>query len=319
MTSRIGIIGAGIAGLSCAQRLKDSGLEVAIFDKGKRPGGRLSSLVLDQWEWDFGAQYLTVRSSEFAAEVARWQDQRMVAPWMNGPDGALVGVPSMASLVGALCRDHDVTFNAQVLGSERGADGWHLFGPGFRAGPFAALVVAVPAEQAAPLVGLHDLDMAREVAAARSHPCWTVMAAFAERLEGLPDYLSDCGAIAWAARNNSKPARAQSECWVIQAGPAWSQAHLEQDRESIARLLLEEFLSETAVGSRSPTFLKAHRWRFATPFGQSGEALWNPALRLGACGDWSIGPMIEGAWLSGVALAEAVLGEAIGTTRRAAG
>jgi predicted NAD/FAD-dependent oxidoreductase len=36
--------------------------------------------------------------------------------------------------------------------------------------------------------------------------------------------------------------------------------------------------------------------------------VWAHASRLGMCGDWLNGGKVEGAWLSGRALAEAILG-----------
>ena len=50
---RVAIIGAGVAGLACAERLDSLGATTQLFDKGKRPGGRLSTLVLDDFAWDF--------------------------------------------------------------------------------------------------------------------------------------------------------------------------------------------------------------------------------------------------------------------------
>ena len=43
----IAIVGAGIAGLSCADRLRAAGWAVTLFDKGRAPGGRLSTRRLD--------------------------------------------------------------------------------------------------------------------------------------------------------------------------------------------------------------------------------------------------------------------------------
>ncbi|MFX9626906.1 FAD-dependent oxidoreductase, partial [Acinetobacter baumannii] len=40
---RIGIIGAGIAGLTCGEALVRAGHSVRLFDKGRGPGGRMST------------------------------------------------------------------------------------------------------------------------------------------------------------------------------------------------------------------------------------------------------------------------------------
>ncbi len=302
----VAVIGAGIAGLACAERLKANGFQPVLFDKGKRPGGRLSTLQLDDKGWDFGCQYVKPGSGAFARQVADWAKAGLLAPWTEGPEGAMVGTPGMNALVAAQCAQHNVRFNALVQRIESDGLSWFLSGPDLCEGPFAALVIAIPSEQAAPLLSLHDLLMAREAASARSQPCWTVMAAFDEPLAGVPAYMQDRGAIAWAARNNSKPGRGETECWVIQADAAWSQQHLEMDREEVEQKLLGLFQTECGITLPQPTFLKAHRWRFALAFGQHGTTMWNPQLRLGACGDWCMGPQVEGAWLSGVELADKI-------------
>ncbi|MBK6801396.1 FAD-dependent oxidoreductase [Novosphingobium sp.] len=301
---KVAIVGAGMAGLACAGALRVQGYEPVLFDKGRRPGGRLSSLQLeDGMAWDFGAQFLLAGEGAFAAQVSAWRQAGLIAPWPEGPEGALVGVPAMSTLVAAQCGGHDVRFGAQVQRIEHGGDGWQVSGPGWREGPFGALIVATPAEQAAPLLSLHDLAMAREAAAARSTPCWTVMAAFDQPLAAVPSVLRDAGPIAWAARNSSKPGRTGRECWVIQAGAQWSADNLECDREAVAERLLALFAAQAGIEPPSTIFLKAHRWRFALPYGQTAGAQWNPVLRLGACGDWCLPGAIEGAWRSGTDLA----------------
>lgn len=303
---KVAIVGAGIAGLACAAALGRRGFDAVLFDKGRRPGGRLSSLQLDGKTWDFGAQFLLPGEGAFAEQVAAWREAGLVAAWPNGPEGALVGVPAMSTLVAAQCDRHDVRFGALVQRTEQCDDGWHVSGPDWSEGPFAALVIATPAEQAAPLLSLHDLVMAREAATARSHPCWTIMAAFAHPLPAVPSVLRERGSIAWASRDSSKPGRDGCECWVIQAGAEWTAANLECEREDIATRLLALFAAEARVDLPEPTFLKAHRWRFALPYGQTGKVPWNPALRLGACGDWCNAGCIEGAWRSGTDLAARV-------------
>lgn len=303
---RVAVVGAGIAGLACADRLVESGLEVTLFDKGKRPGGRASTLVLDQGSWDFGAQFFTARSPRFAAQVVRWTADGLVAEWPPAGEDALVGIPSMASILAGQSARHDVRFGAQIRAIGRVGSQWHLIGSGMTEGPFDGVVIAVPAEQAATLIGLHDLNMAKEAATVRSVPSWTLMVAFAERLAGVPDVLRPTGPIAWAARNNSKPQRPAAECWVIQAEGDWSARHLERDASEMADELLSAFATAAGIPLPAPTFLKAHRWRFALPRGGQGVPIWNDMLRLGACGDWCTAPRVEAAWLSGHDLANRI-------------
>lgn len=303
---RVGIVGAGIAGLACAERLSRHGVAAELFDKGTRPGGRLSTLRLETRAWDFGAQFIEPGKGEFATQIERWRQAGVLEAWGAGPPGALVGVPAMASLVEDLRARHPVRFSARVDSITCSASRWVITGPELAAGPFDALVLAVPAEQAAPLLSLHDLHQAREAAAVRSRPCWTVMAAFAEPLPGSA-YLRAAGPIAWAARNNSKPGRPGEECWVIQASATWSQRNLERDREAIAQELLGAFERHRGGSPGAVTFLKAHRWRFAESHGHASQPLWNSRIRLGACGDWSIGPRIEDAWQAGTQLAERIV------------
>lgn len=306
---RVGIIGAGMAGLACARRLAEADFEVQLFDKGKRPGGRLSTLTIDDMAWDYGAQYIKARGPDFTAQAAEWQRAGVLAPWPGGPAGALVGVPGMASLIEAECAGLAVRFGAQVQRLGHDKDGWSVIGPELAEGPFAALVLAIPAEQAAPLLSLHDLHLAREAATSMSRPCWSVMTAFAEPLEGVGDVLRHGGAIAWAARNNSKPGRGSSECWVIQADADWSRRNLELGNDEVAAALMAAFAELAGRSLPQITFLKAHRWRFALSQGFSPAPLWNPALQLGACGDWCGAAHVEAAWSAGIALANRIVAE----------
>ena len=62
---RVLIIGAGMAGLSCAAALGSVGHAVTLIDKARGPGGRMSTRRVDtplgQAAFDHGAQYFTAR------------------------------------------------------------------------------------------------------------------------------------------------------------------------------------------------------------------------------------------------------------------
>ena len=156
-----------------------------------------------------------------------------------------------------------------------------------REGPFSAVLVTAPAPQAAELVAPLWRDAAARREAIRYAPCWTVPASFPQRL-ALPDTLRPEGdAIGWAARDRSKPGRdSGAECWVIQAGPAFSRAHLEQPGAAVVPLLLDALARHAAAPLPALRRAQAHRWRFSLLEQSLGApCLWDAGLRLGLAGD----------------------------------
>lgn len=55
---RIAVIGAGIAGLTCAYELQEAGHEVTVYEKNAQPGGRMRSREKDGLMFDIGATHL---------------------------------------------------------------------------------------------------------------------------------------------------------------------------------------------------------------------------------------------------------------------
>lgn len=312
MKMHVAIVGAGMSGLSCAARLTGAGHSISLFDKGRGPGGRMSTrrmtTPLGEAHFDHGAQYFTVRDPAFMAQVARWSASGVAAPWPAAGTGAWVGVPTMNAVVKDMADQHDVTFGWHVRGLVRRDGFWHLTGDladGTRAqaGPFDAVVVSLPPEQAAAIVALHDLSLAATALAARSQPCWTGMFAFADRVPARRDTVRDTGLISWAARNGAKPGRKGPETWVVQASPQWSATHIEDSAESVAQDLLAALGRALGMVLPEPVTSAAHRWRYAMSTGSNLGALWSADSRIGICGDWLLGPRVENAWVSGRQLA----------------
>ncbi len=308
---KFAIIGAGMAGLGCAGALKDAGHSVAIFDKGRGPGGRMSTkrlqTSLGEVAIDHGAQYFTARDPGFSRLVAAWNDQGIAAPWPSAGTDAWVGVPGMNAIIKRMAADHAVTWRSLITGMARKNDQWWLTAEAGKIGPFDLVVLAIPAEQAAAILSLHDFVMARIALMARSQPCWTGMYVFDRRLDGLPSVIRNKGDIAWAARNSAKPGRTGTEAWVVQASPGWSDARLGTPPEDVSAMLLTALLDGTDSAPPQPIAAASHFWRYALSAGTGHGALWNPDIGLGVCGDWLLGPRVECAWISGQRLAEACI------------
>ncbi|MFM5893082.1 MAG: NAD(P)/FAD-dependent oxidoreductase [Novosphingobium sp.] len=305
---KVAIIGAGMAGLACADALCAAGHTVALFDKGRGAGGRMSSrrlaTPLGEVTLDHGAQYFTARDPGFRRLVASWQGLGIAAPWPAAGSEAWVGMPAMNAVIKAMAAPHAVSWGCQVTALHRRDGRWTLLRAAGELGPFDAAVLAIPAEQAAALLSLHDFAMARTALTARSQPCWTGMFVFGESLGPVPPVIRNAGMIAWAARNSAKPGRSATEAWVVQASADWSRVHFDAPPAAVAELLLEA-LAE-AFGTALPVAVgaSAHRWAYALSAGTGDGALWNPAIGLGVCGDWLLGPRVECAWLSGRAMAQ---------------
>jgi predicted NAD/FAD-dependent oxidoreductase len=95
---RIVIIGAGMAGLSCAQAPVAAGHGVTLFDKGRGPGGRMSTRRVPMAEacWH-SIMARNISPPARRPSAARWQAGRQAAWWPHGPPRAKawVGTPGM--------------------------------------------------------------------------------------------------------------------------------------------------------------------------------------------------------------------------------
>ena len=336
---KIAIVGAGLAGLACARGLADGGHVVAVFERGEVAGGRIATMRSEIGGFDTGAQYLTARRPEFVAKVEAWLRAGLVEPWpadvasieahvddpasheaASGRTERWVGVPGMATIANAEAEGLDVRYGAAVTSVMRGPDGaWSLTcaaeGEGDETvaeGPFDAVVVAVPAPAAAPL-----LPSALAAVASQAHiePCWAVMAGYIEPIEtgvapgavhpGDAAFVNG-GRLAWIAREASKPGRRAGERWTLHAQSGWSVEHFDDDPADIQTKLLRAFHDATGT-MEQPVYVHARRWAYAlVRKSLERDHLWDASERIGACGDWCRGHRVEDAWVSGATLAAAI-------------
>ncbi|MEL7542590.1 MAG: FAD-dependent oxidoreductase [Pseudomonadota bacterium] len=323
---RIGIIGAGIAGLTLARRLHDAGLAVEVIEKSRGLGGRLAARRRDAATYDHGAQYFTARSEAFRAIVAKAEAGGFAAEWspretaQTSPQARYVGTPGMSRFVRGLADGLAIANGKTAQDITCDAAGcWHVAtAEGDTYGPFETVVAAIPSPQAAALLG--PLDPAfTALDAVTMAPCWTAMLAFKTPLDVPFDVWraegeAADGPIGWIARNTSKPDReATPDAWVIQAGTRWSIDNLEREKEDACARLADAFASHLGTlveGVKVPdvTDATAHRWRYArviTPLGQPFLAAEEKSLY--AIGDWCIRGRVEAAWESGDTLASHLL------------
>ena len=142
------------------------------------------------------------------------------------------------------------------------------------------------------------------------HGCWAAMLAFDASL-GLPfdgAFVHE-SPLSWIARNDSKPERESAgEAWVLHASPEWSGQYIDEEADTVLPKLISAFWQATGAQRRATSYAAGHKWRYAIPPEPlDSPCLFDPQLRIGACGDWCGGPRVEGAFVSGMTLAEHVL------------
>jgi photolyase PhrII len=324
---KIAVIGAGLSGLAAARVLTDQNHEVAVFEKSRGRGGRAATRRVPEAPGgeaaaDHGAQYFTARDPRFRRRVVSWQRRGLVAPWsgrfgavgdgviepVGATDERFVGVPGMSAIGRSLAEELQVQAGTRVGAVRREADRWVLFDDREdELGRFDRVLVAVPAPQATALLDAAP-DLAARAAEVRYAPCWSVMIGF-DRAVPLPwdGLFLNSGPLGWAARNGAKPGRS-GEVWVLHAAADWTREHLDTPAEQVIADLLGAF-GELAGEEPTPIWRQSQRWLYSlaeNPLGQ--DCLWDDGLGIGACGDWCQGARVEGAWLSGEALAGRVLG-----------
>ncbi|MDM7984677.1 MAG: FAD-dependent oxidoreductase [Maricaulis sp.] len=307
----LAIIGAGMAGLSCASQLRRAGLNPVVFEKSRGTGGRLATRRSAHGGFDHGAQFVTARDAGFEAYLDHAAGLGRAAHWADpasGDESWWTGTPGMSGLVKPMLEGLDVRTGQRVAQMRREGPGWVLSLETSEEQTFDTVLLAVPVVQALDLLaghaaafpGLESVDIA---------PCWTGMFVFDEALPSTQSVIQRAGDIAWAAREASRPQReGDTERWVVQASAGWSRQHLEETPEAVLPLLLEQFGAAAGATVPEPVHADVHRWRYAKverPLGQA--CLWDDALQLGLAGDWCLAARVEAAFLSGRALADAVV------------
>lgn len=321
---RIAVIGAGMAGLSCATELLLQGYEVQLFEQHANAGGRLHSIESEVFQCDLGAPYFAASHPDFLSLLDIWKEQWMVDEWngwlvelqagraMTRDDDDIrrfVGVPNMNRVLDDWASVCDVQYATPVVQLNRVDKQWELLGQEQTSlGRFDVVIAATTPAPARQLLASSP-KLAGQIAKVNMQPSWVLVLGFAEPLNIGFDaaHLID-SPITWMSNNSSKPERKGLNSWVLQAGNEWTSEHLDSGPSYVSEQLLSAFSKAVGMDLPAPDVSHAYLWRESfcvNPLGVG--ALWHPALKLGACGDWCEATRVEGAFLSGRAMAQQVV------------
>lgn len=310
MSKRIAVVGAGISGLLLARELQARGHDVVILEKSRGLGGRLATKRVDASVFDQGAQFFTARDEPFVRLVGAWQHRGLVAPWPGAPAHRWIGRPSMNALGKALAEGLTVRRECRVLQAHHEDNGWTLLIENQPALRVDQLTLTAPVPQSLNLLtaGANPLPpaLALQLAALTYHPCLALLLTLAgPGAVPAAGVAPDSGPVRWLADNTLKGVSPGGSAAVtVHLRPEISAEYYGKSAEELTPLVLPSI--EPWLGS-PVTKTTLHRWRYSEPTTTHVRPCeWLPGLGLGFAGDAFGGPRVEGAALSGLALAAAM-------------
>jgi hypothetical protein len=314
------IIGAGISGLLCATELKKAGKSVRLLDKGRGPGGRMATRRMGGGRLDHGAQFFTVRDPRLQAYVDDWLAAGEIKQWFRhlpedtNPDGypRYCGINGMTDVPKYLAADLEIHYSEQVSELSRDVDLWIARTQSGNTFTARHLVITAPLPQALNLLDMTGLNYAGAHGAALRKVRYEKGLATLALLDG-PSGIPEPGGmklhqapITWIGDNQQKGISPDVSAITIHADSDFAEKYWDSPNEIRGPLMLKAakpYLKANVVE------YNCHRWGYTLPINPWPEPVFsNPGLKLTLAGDAFGGPRIEGAALSGIEAAAAILG-----------
>lgn len=315
----IAIIGAGMAGLTDANILKDFA-NITVFEKARGVSGRMSTRYADPYFFDHGAQYFTVKTNEFSDFIQPMIDTNIIKPWdadfveikdntitkqskWNDEFKHFVGCPKMNAIAQYLAKDLDIRINTRVGSILKDNNIWKLSDDNdCHLGDFDWVVYAIPVDQLQELLPT-DIRFYSDIKDTKMDACLSLMLGFDETLDiDFNAAMIHDDTISWISVDSSKPDRNTPDCLLIHSTNDWANKNIDKDRETIKQQMLDKVRS--IIDFNEPSYSTLHAWRYANIGKQNSPAFFNDDnQKISACGDWCIKGRVESAFTSAYQLA----------------
>ena len=292
----VAVIGAGMAGLSCAQRLRQAGYSVAVVEKSRGAGGRVATRRVQGTRADHGARYLEPQGDAVQGLIKALVDRHILKLWtdtvwefIQGELSAIASscyvAPAGMNAIGKyLAEGVEIWFGRRVQAiSTTDNQMWHLSlevtDDNLQTPQeliAKAVVVAIPAPQAVMFLNSEigfKSDLIDKLRSVEYDPCITVMAGYpATKQQDLSNLnlqwksvsFPDNSDLAWVGLDSSKRLDQQQPVFVVHSSANFAERYLEAgDLETVGRELLDRTSEYLMPWLKQPEWLQVHRWRYA--------------------------------------------------------
>lgn len=334
----VAVIGAGMAGLVCAQQLSQAGYSVRVVEKSRGLGGRLATRRLYGTYADHGACYLKPKGELLKGFIELLHQRHVLEVWTDtvydfksgsgltianntsSPTPRYVAPGGMSAVAKFLAQNLEILLNQRVIAiTPTPENSWRLTLESSNEELTAdSVVVAIPAPQALMLLeplgdNILDTIFLHNLRSVEFYPSLSVMAGYPATSKPLPHWKAlnfvDDADLAWIGLDSSKRPNPQQPVFVVQSSAAFAQRHDQtQDLQPAGQYMLQHASELLLPWLETPEWMQVHRWRYAFASRPLQQACLpaGTSLPLVCCGDWCGGNLVEGAMLSGLAAAEEV-------------
>ncbi|HEX4017064.1 MAG TPA: FAD-dependent oxidoreductase [Frankiaceae bacterium] len=303
--ARVIVVGAGIAGVTCAGELIRAGHDVEVRERAMAVGGRMAAPLIEGRRVDIGASYFTASDPDFVGQVQDWCARGLARRWTDrfpqltddGLKDLAPGPWRYATPGGLRSLVADLAPGATRLGQ--------LVariepGPAVDGDAADAVVLAMPDPQAERILAPGLPEVRSRVERRSWEPVIALAANFNGRLwepfEGA--FINDHPILKWVADDGRRRGD-DAAVLVAHSTSPFAAGFLTQP--SAAGPEMADAL-DRLLGCGRPRSVHIHRWSFARPADTRTESHFFGSERVGLAGDGWGSPRVETAWLSGRAL-----------------
>ena len=312
------VIGSGISGSTIANLLSKK-YSVDLFDKARGPGGRSSFKRLKgKIGFDHGTQYISPISTYFKKFITDLIKKKVLKNW-GGKHSFLntkkkedkkhvkvIGAKGNNDISKYLLKNINCYFYKELKKIEHKNKKWALFFSDGDKKNYSNLILTCPFPQLKKLtkrIIKHSFLDQR----IKMNANITVMILLNKKINSVSSYFFDDPILGWAANENTKKRfRTNKNLWTLQSTYKWANKKINKNKinkKKNSQILIKKFFDLLKIKNIKPQVIINHGWKYSSNSKPSKiSSYWNSSLKIGACGDWFVGPRLESGWISAMDL-----------------
>ena len=304
------IIGSGISGLSAAIELKRLGKQVLIVDKGFYPGGRLATKSVNNLIFNHGSPYLpNAVSNKYKVLLNRMKNKNIIIQSNNKK--IFWSSNSFREICLFLSSDLNILQGNKVSKIIESEANFLVSSEKGLIASAPQIIISVPAPQAATLLETIAPEMSLDAKQVIYASCWTILLGFPSKanIPSIQSFKDQSGGLSSIVYEKNSETGVKELSHTIRMSDKWSKTKLDLPKSIILEKVLRE-LKHIGIYTKNapPKISYCHLWRYAQVIkALSTDAnIISPKCNIGIAGDWTSGPSIEDAFISGETIVRAL-------------